>query len=465
MLLSRPLANSPHARDIASVLHPQTNLRKHLEVGPSIITGGDGVWVTDINGKRYMEATAALWCASLGFKSERLAKVAYDAMRTLGYYQIFRHASNEPAIDLCERLLQIAPVPMSKVLLQCSGSEANDTAIKLVWYHWNAQDQPKKRKIISRLSSYHGSTCAAVSLTGKPEFHKGFGLPFDGFLYANCPHYYRDRLDGESEDAFSTRMADDLERLILAEGPDTVAAFFADPVQGAAGALPPPAGYFEKIQAVLRRYDILLVADEVITGFGRTGHMWGCQTYGIVPDIITCAKALSAAMQPVSAVLMNERIFQSMLVQSDRLGSFVHGYTYAGHPVACAVALETLRIYDEMDLVGRMSTLEPAFLSAFEALTDHPMVGDFSGVGLIGGIELVIDKASRKPISASIAARVDHHAREHGLILRMVGNRIALSPPLIISAAEIAELAMRLRGALDATWAELSSSSAEMVLA
>jgi 4-aminobutyrate--pyruvate transaminase len=458
--LPTALANSPHARDIASVLHPQTNLRKHLEVGPSIITGSDGIWVTDFSGKRYMDATAALWCASLGFKSERLAKVAYEAMRTLGYYQIFRHASHEPAIDLCEKLLQISPVPMSKVLLQCSGSEANDTAVKLVWYHWNAQDRPEKRKIISRLSSYHGSTCVAISLTGKADFHKGFGLPFDGFFYTNCPHYYRDRLDDESEDAFSTRMADELEKLILAEGPDTIAAFWADPVQGAAGALPPPAGYFEKIQAVLRRYDILLVADEVICGFGRTGRMWGCETYGIVPDIITCAKALSAAMQPISAVLMNERIFQSMLVQSDRIGAFVHGYTYAGHPVTCAVALETLRIYEEMDLVGHVGALEPTFLKAFGGLGDHPMVGDFSGVGLIGGIELVVDKATRQPISSAIAARVDHHAREHGLILRMVGNRIALSPPLIISSDEIVEMAARIRRALDSTLAELSAEKA-----
>ena len=451
------LVNSPHARDIASVLHPQTNLRKHLEVGPSIITGGDGIWVTDFGGQRYMDTTAALWCASLGFKSERLAKVAYEAMRTLGYYQIFRHASHEPAIDLCEKLLQISPVPMSKVLLQCSGSEANDTAVKLVWYHWNAQDRPERRKIISRLSSYHGSTCIAISLTGKADFHKGFGLPFDGFFYTNCPHYYRDRLDGETEDAFSTRMADELEKLILAEGPDTIAAFWADPVQGAAGALPPPAGYFEKIQAVLRRYDILLVADEVICGFGRTGRMWGCETYGIVPDIITCAKALSAAMQPISAVLMNERIFQSMLVQSDRIGSFVHGYTYAGHPVACAVALETLRIYEEMDLVAHVGALEPTFLTTFDGLRDHPMVGDFSGVGLIGGIELVIDKTTRQPISSAVAAHVDHHAREHGLILRMVGNRIALSPPLIISSDEIVEMAARIRRALDSTLAELSA--------
>jgi len=449
------------ARDIAAVLHPQTDLRRHAEIGPSIIGSSNGIWVIDDAGNHFMEGASALWCASLGFANERLAKVAYNAMRTLGYYQLFRHASHRGAIDLCERLLEIAPVPMSKVLLQCSGSEANDTAIKLVWYHWNAQGRPEKRKIISRYGSYHGSTCATVSLTGKPDFHKGFGLPFDGFLYTECPHYYRDRLDDESEEAFSTRMADALEALILREGPDTIGAFWADPVQGAAGALPPPDGYFEKVQAVLRRHDVLLVADEVICGFGRTGNMWGCETYGIVPDIISCAKALSAAMQPISAVLLNERIYQSMLVQSDRLGAFVHGYTYAGHPVAAAVALETLRIYEEMDLANHVKALEPVFLRAFGALANHPLVGEFSGVGLIGGIELVKDKATRTPHSSAVGAMMERNTRERGVILRVVGNRLALSPPLIITASEIEEMAERIRKALDDTLAELLSAQAE----
>jgi 4-aminobutyrate--pyruvate transaminase len=455
-------ANSPHARDIASVLHPQTNARRHLEIGPTIMAKGQGIYVYDDAGKAYMEGAAALWCASLGFSNERLAKVAYEAMRTLGYYQIFRHASNEAAIDLSAALLAIAPVPMSKVLLQCSGSEANDTAVKLVWYHWHAQGRPEKRKIISRQMSYHGSTCAAISLTGKPDFHKGFGLPFDGFLYTECPHYYRDHLEGETEQQFSQRMADALEALILHEGPETIAAFWADPVQGAAGALPPPSGYFEKIQAVLRKYDILLVADEVICGFGRTGNMWGCQTYGIEPDMISCAKALSAAMQPISAVLLNEKIFQSLLVQSDRLGSFVHGYTYAGHPVASAVALETLRIYEEMDIIGHVRAVEPVFLKAFGDLTAHPLVGDFSGTGLIGGLELVADKASRRlyPPEVAVGAKLERHARERGLILRIVGNRIALSPPLIITAAEIDEMAARVRLSLDDTLAEITSEAA-----
>ncbi len=450
-------ANSPHARDIASVLHPQTHARRHQEVGPTIMTGADGIFVRDDAGNVFLDAGAGLWCASLGYNSERLAKVAYEAMRTLGYYQIFRHASHGPAIDLSEKLLAMAPVPMSKVLLQCSGSEANDSAVKLVWYYWHAQGKPEKRKIISRRGSYHGSTCVTISLTAKPEYQSGFGLPFDGFLYTDCPNYYRDAQTGETEEAFSQRLADTLEAQILQEGPETVAAFWCDPVQGGAGALPPPRGYFEKIQAVLKKYDVLMVADEVICGFGRTGAMWGCETYGMEPDMISCAKALSAAMQPVSAVLVNERVYQAVLQQSDKYGAFIHGFTYAGHPVCTSVALETLRIYEEMDLIGHVKSVEPVFLRELGALMDHPLVGDFSGVGLIGGLELVRDKATKQnwPSEVGLGSRIDQHARANGLILRIVGNRIAFSPPLIITAEEIRELARRLRATLDAVHAEI----------
>ena len=451
------LPNSPQARDMVSVLHPQTNARRHLDIGPTIMTHAQGVFVYDDAGKPFLDAGAGLWCASLGYNNERLAKVAYDAMRTLGYYQIFRHASHGPAIDLSEKLLSIAPVPMSKVLLQCSGSEANDSAVKLVWYHWDAQGKPEKRKIISRQGSYHGSTCVAISLTGKSEYHKGFGLPFDGFLYTDCPHYYRDARPGETEEEFSQRLTDSLEALILAEGPETVGAFWADPVQGSAGGLPPPAGYFAKIQKVLRKYDVLLIADEVICGFGRTGNMWGCQTYGIEPDMITCAKALSAAMQPISAVLMNERIFQSVVQQSEKHSAFVHGYTYAGHPVAASVALDTLRIYEETGMLEHVRKVEPVFLETMSALRDHPLVGDFTGVGLIGGVELVRDKATKAdyPAETGLGARVDANARKHGLILRIAGNRIAFSPPLIISQDEIVEIGKRLRQTLDDTYREI----------
>jgi 4-aminobutyrate--pyruvate transaminase len=446
-----PLSNSLHARDIATLVHPQTNLRQHVETGPSIFARGEGIYVYDDAGRKYLEGAAGLWCASLGFGVERLAKVAYEQMRDIGYYHIYRSVSHAPAIELADRLIELAPVPMSKVLFQCSGSEANDTAIKLVWYYWHAMGQPQKRKIIGRVASYHGSTCAAVSLTGKPDMHADFGLPFDGFIHTDFPHYYRFAEAGESEEDFSTRMAESLERLILKEGPETVGAFWAEPVMGAGGAVLPPKTYFAKIQAVLKKYDILFVADEVICGFGRTGNMWGSQTYDLQPDMISCAKALSAGLAPISALLINERVFQAMLTESDRLGSFAHGYTYAGHPVTAAVALETLKIYDEMGLVDHVRRVEPTFLSLLRGLRDHPLVGQADGCGLIGGIEIVGDKAKRTafPAEAGISGRIEAALRNQGVILRQIGNRIAFSPPLIISEPQVADLFGRVRAALD----------------
>ena len=452
------IANSIEARDIASLVHMQTNLRRHQKEGPLVIARGEGCRVFDDSGRDYIESVAGLWCASLGFNSERLAKIAYEQMRRLGYYHLYRHRSNEPAIELAETLLRIAPVPMARVVFQCSGSEANDTAIKLAWYYWNAVGSPQRTKIIARSMAYHGNTCAAVSLSGKPDMHAGFGLPFAPFKHTEFPHYYRAHEEGESETEFSTRMAEALERLIQAEGPDTIAAFFAEPVMGAGGAIVPPQGYFEKIQMVLRQYDILFVADEVICGFARTGEMWGSQTYGLVPDMLTSAKALSAAMQPISAVLVNQRIHEAMLVQSDKRGNFAHGYTYAGHPVAAAVALEVQKVYAELDIVARARRLGPILQSSLGRLKSHPLVGDVRGVGLILGMELMRDRERRIafPASLNVGARVDEAARRHGLILRVVGDRLVFAPPLVIEAPEVEEIGERLECALDDVAGELT---------
>ncbi len=445
------IPNSIAARDIASLVHMQTNLRRHQTDGPLVIARGNGCRVFDDAGNDYIESVAGLWCASLGFGSERLAKVAYEQMRELGYYHLYRHRSNEPAVALAEKLLAIAPVPMARVLFQCSGSEANDTAIKLAWYYWDAMGETQRTKIIARQMSYHGNTCAAVSLSGKPDMHAGFGLPFAPFRHTEFPHYYRRHEAGETEEQFSARMADALDALIQAEGPDTIAAFFAEPVMGAGGAIVPPAGYFDKIQAVLSKYDILFVADEVICGFARTGEMWGSQTYGINPDMITSAKALSAAMQPISAVLINERIHAAMLAQSDRFGNFAHGYTYAGHPVAAAVALEVQKIYDEIDIVARAKRLGPVMQAALGRLIAHPLVGDVCGTGLILGMELMRDGEKRIPFDPALAVgqRVDATSKRHGLIVRVVGDRLVFAPPLVIEEAEIEEIAERLARTLD----------------
>ena len=346
--------NSVQARDIASIVHPQTNLAKHLEDGPTVIGKGQGCYIYDDNGTAFLDTAAGLWCASLGYASERLARVAYEQMRKLGYYHLYRGTTNEPGVDLAEKLLSIAPVPMSKVLFQCSGSEANDTAIKLVWYYHAAIGKPQKRKIIGRVMGYHGSTTASISASGKADMHADFGLPLPGFLHTEYPHYYRNHVDGESEEQYATRLADAFEQLILREGPDTVGAFIAEPVMGAGGGLTPPRTYWDKMQAVMRKYDLLFIADEVICGFGRTGNMWGSQTYDLKPDMISCAKALSAGMQPISATIINQRVFDAMVDESRKLGNFAHGFTYAGHPVTTAVALETLKIYDEMDMLGHV---------------------------------------------------------------------------------------------------------------
>jgi len=344
-------------------------------------------------------------------------------------------------------------------VFQCSGSEANDTAIKLAWYYWNAIGQPQRTKIIARQMAYHGNTCAAVSLSGKPDMHAGFGLPFANFKHTEFPHYYRRHEPGESEPQFSERMAEALEALIEAEGPDTIAAFFAEPVMGAGGAIIPPQGYFEKVQRVLRTYDILFVADEVICGFARTGEMWGSQTFGIKPDMLTSAKALSAAMQPISAVIINNRIHEAMLSQSDKFGNFAHGFTYAGHPVAAAVALEVQKIYAEIDIVGRAKRLGPILQSTLGRLKAHPLVGDVRGVGLILGMELMQNSAKRVPFDSAlkVGARVETAAMHHGLILRVVGDRLVFAPPLVIEAEDIEEIGRRLGRALHDVAHDLSS--------
>jgi len=449
--------NSVQARDIASIVHPQTNLVKHLEQGPIVMERGQGCYVYDDHGRCFLDAAAGLWCASLGYASERLARVAYEQMRKLGYYHLYRGTTNETGVDLAERLLQIAPVPMSKVLFQCSGSEANDTAIKLVWYYHSAIGKPEKRKIIGRRMAYHGSTSASISASGKADMHADFGLPFPGFVHTEYPHYYRFHRDGETEEQFATRMAEALEALILREGPETCGAFIAEPVMGAGGGLTPPRSYWAKVQAVLHKYDMLFIADEVICGFGRTGNMWGSQTYELKPDMISCAKALSAGMQPISALLINQRVFRAMLDESRKLGNFAHGFTYAGHPVTTAVAMETLRIYEEMDMIGHVQRVGPYMQQVLAMFADHPLVGDVRGVGLLTGMEMVADKAMRAPFdpARNVGATVDKHARAHGLITRFIGDRIAFSPPLIVTEAEIDDIAARLGRALDDASAEL----------
>nr|WP_295836408.1 aspartate aminotransferase family protein [uncultured Azospirillum sp.] len=444
--------NSAASRDKAFVLHPYTNLDAHETQGPMIIERGEGIRVFDDGGRDYIEGMASLWCVSLGWGEERLVQAATKQMRQLSTYHIFGHKSHEPGIDLAEKLIGLAPVPMSKVFFANSGSEANDTAIKLIWYYNNALGRPEKKKILSRQRAYHGVTVATASLTGLPNNHRDFDLPIARIIHGDCPHHYRNALEGESEEAFATRLAEQLEALILAEGPDTVAAMFAEPVMGAGGVVVPPETYFAKIQPVLRKYDILLVADEVICGFGRTGNFWGSQTVGMQPDILTCAKQLSSGYLPISAVMVSDAIYRACVDESRKIGTFGHGYTYSAHPVAAAVALETLKIYEERDIVGHVRSVAPAFQSRLKALAEHPLVGEARGIGLIGALELVADKATKTPFDppGRAGALINGLVQENGLIVRAMGDSIALCPPLVISEAEIHETFDRLTKALDA---------------
>jgi 4-aminobutyrate---pyruvate transaminase len=339
------------------------------------------------------------------------------------------------------------------VFFNNSGSEANDTAAKIVWYYNNAIGRPRKKKIIGRMKGYHGITVASGSLCGLPFVHQDFDLPIPNVRHTDCPHYWRYGKPGETEEDFATRMAESLDALIEHEGPATVAAFIAEPVQGAGGVVIPPRTYFAKIQEVLRRHDVLFIADEVICGFGRTGNMFGCETFGITPDILTCAKALSSAYLPISATVINDKVYQGLAAQADKNGSFIHGFTYSGHPVCAAVALETLKIYQERDIVGHVRTISPRFLAGVRRFADHALVGEVRAIGLMAGLDLVRDKATKQPFDAKpgVGAYFEERAREHGLIMRGRGEQLVLSPPLIITEAEIDDLLGRLARALDET--------------
>jgi 4-aminobutyrate--pyruvate transaminase len=446
--------NSLQARDIASLVHPYTNLKVHQNDGPVVIGKGKGVYVYDDSGKEYIEGLAGLWSTSLGWGEERLVEAAARQMRQLGTYHIFAAKSHEPGIELAERLLAMAPVPMSKVFFANSGSEANDTAIKLVWYYNNALGRPQKKKIISRQRAYHGVTIATASLTGLPANHRDFDLPIANIIHADCPSHYLFGAPGESEADFATRMADNLEQLILKEGPDTVAAFIAEPIMGAGGVIVPPASYFEKVQKVLKKYDVLFLVDEVICGFARTGNMFGTQTFKLEPDMITVAKALSSAYLPISGLMISEAIFQALVKESEKIGVFAHGYTYSAHPVAAAVAIETLKIYAERDILGHVRDVSPRFVEGLKKLAAHPLVGEVQAVGLIGAVQLVKAKAPKtlfeptQTVGAYMAKRSEHH----GLICRtLLGHRVALCPPLVIGEREVDEMLRRFSAALDDT--------------
>jgi len=453
-----PMLSNLAVRDIETLVHPNTNLALLRETGPLVLERGEGIYVYDNEGRRYIEGMAGLWCTALGYGNQELVEAAASQMRKLAFSHLYNGRSHDPAIELAEKLKEIAPIPISKLFFCNSGSEANDSQIKLVWYMNNALGRPNKKKIISRLRAFHGLTVASGSLSGLSYNHVDFDLPLPGFLQASCPHHYRYAHDGESEEDFATRLAAELDDMIVEEEPDTVAAFVAEPVMGAGGVIVPPKTYFEKIGQVCAKYDVFVIDDEVICGFGRLGTLFGCQALNFRPNSISIAKALSSAYLPIAGIMVPEIMYQALVDESRKLGTFGHGFTYSGHPVSAAVAIKTLEIYKRERIVEKVAAKIPAFQARVRAFADHPLVGEARGIGLMGGLELVADKRTKAAFDPkhNVVARCVRFAEEEGLIARALpGDTVAVCPPLIISPQEIGDMFDRLGRALDHTldWA------------
>ena len=440
-------------RDIETVLHPYTNLARHRDLGPLILNEGRGIYLYDDKGKRYTEALAGLWCTALGYGNGEIADAAAAAMRKLSFTSVFGGKSHDGVIELSEKLKELSPVPASKILFGASGSEANDMQVKLTWYYNNARGRPLKKKIISRQRGYHGVTVASGSLTGLPSVHTDFDLPIANILHTSCPQFYRYGLDGESEDEFTTRMAKDLDDLIEREGPETVAGFIAEPVMAAGGVIVPPASYFPKINAVLANYDVRFISDEVICGFGRTGNWFGTETYAMKATSISMAKALTSAYFPMSAITIEDDLYQAMVDQSLKIGTFGHGYTYTAHPVGCAVALKTIEIYERERIVEHVREVAPVFGGRLAKLKEHPLVGDTRSVGLLGALEIVADKTTKRSFEPKHAVGMAcvNFLQDLGVISRAMGDAIPFCPPLVITADEIDEMFDTVEVALDKT--------------
>ncbi len=403
---------------------------------PKQMVSGDGPRVTDSEGNTYLDAVSGLWCASLGFNPERLRKAASDQMARLGYYHSFMGRTCEVTNRLATRLVEKLPDGLEHVFFGTSGSEAVENAVKFARYFQIAQGKPGKMRIIARDGAYHGSMNISAALTGMSYCHDGFAVPLSDVIRTGRAHYFADAIEGETEDDFAQRRVDELEALINAEGADTICAFIGEPLKGSVCVFLPPRGYWDGVQAVLKKHDILLIADEIITGFGRTGEWFGSQTFGIRPDLMTLAKQLTGAMFPLSAVAMSTEIHTSIADQAHRLGTFGHGVTYGGHPVGAAIALETLSIYDEMNLPQHVRKLGGHLATGLGPLVDMDGVGDVRCIGLVAGIEFTRD-GNPDP---DRARRVGAAAENRGVLFRIINNTLAISPPYICTVDDINQM-------------------------
>jgi 4-aminobutyrate--pyruvate transaminase len=435
------------------LIYPTTNFKAIEQV---TVERGEGCYVWDNQGNKYLEGLAGLWCTALGYGNQEVIATATEQMNKLTFSHMFGGKTHQVAIDLADKLADMIPMKDAVISFGNSGSDANDTHIKLLRYYHEAIGKPHCRKIIARERSYHGVTVAAASLTGLPVTQNHFDLPVDalGILRTDHPHYYRGKQGEETEDEFVDRIVSNLESMILREGPDTIAAFIAEPITGASGVIVPPEGYYRKVQAVLNRYDIMFWADEVITGFGRTGSDFGCNTMGIEsPDMMTFAKQLSSAYMPISASAINRDMYTAMIEQTATAGAFGHGYTYSGHPVACAVALKVLEIYQRDEIFQKAAVTGQYMQKRLAEFSDHPLVGEVRGSGLLGAIELVADKKTGQPfVGGAVGGYAQKMAQDSGLLIRAVaGSSLGFCPPLIITEPQIDELIGKVSIALDKT--------------
>lgn len=434
--------------DRSSVLHPFTQLKEYASGNmgdPTIVAGGKGIRIEDAKGRSYIDGFAGLYCVNIGYGRTEVAEAIARQAYKLAYYHTYAAHTTEELAILSDRLVRMAPGKPSKVFFGLSGSDANETQAKLVWYYNNLRGHPKKKKIISRERGYHGCSVISGSMTGMSFYHDHMDLPFPGILHTGTPHHYWGAEPGETEESFSRRRAAELEELIVREGPETIGAFIAEPVLGTGGITPPPAGYWHEVQAVLRRYDILLIADEVICGFGRTGADFGSTLYGIEPDLVTVAKGLTSGYMPLSGAIVGERVYAVMEEAADRVGAFSHGYTYSGHPIAAAAANAVLDIVEREQLSDRARIVGAHFQKRLkERFAQLEIVGEVRGVGLLGAVEFVADRQTKRRFDPAlkVGARISKAARDRGLIARAMphGDILGFAPPLVVTEAEIDEI-------------------------
>jgi L-2,4-diaminobutyrate transaminase len=434
--------------------HPFTALKAHEASGGKIIKSAKGSTLTDIEGNEFLDAMAGLWCVNLGYGNHELAEAISDQVKKLSYYHSFSGMSTDLAPMLSEKIINMFPKPMSKVFYGGSGSDANDTNAKIVWFYNNALGRPRKKKIISRLRGYHGVTVLSAGLTGLKNLHEGFDLPLEMIRHTKAPHRLWEKKANESDSDFSTRLASELEELIIKEDPETVAAFIAEPIQAAGGVIVPPSDYFPKIQKVLDKYDVLLIADEVVTAFGRLGKMFGTEVMGLNPDIVTIAKGLTSAYIPLSASIVSEEIWQVLRDGSEKYGAFGHGYTYSAHPVAAACALKTLEIIERDNYLAKTTHSGQVLHQLLqENFKDHPMVGEIRGQGLIGAIELVANKDPMTPFDPSekIGPRAAKRSMDLGVITRALpaADTLSFSPPFVVTDSELEIMVTTVKRAVD----------------